>query len=184
MDRQRLRETIGGSGAVIKSMSALEKYERWFFSPLLELEKMGKGDGAFIALSVSFGLFERFIKSELKRKNIKGNYENFLSEAVSLLEIDKDLFDKFWGMYRDGIQHYLQPKVFTSGGVTYGWQIGASYGELPQFHQISSVEKVIIISPWKWAVKVVELWRARPELLETFNSHSLGKIYNEETEVG
>lgn len=163
-------------------MTPLEKFGEWFERPLKELESLKDCNAAFLAFMVSFGLFERFIKSDLKLRGIDGNPENFRAEAAKILRLERDLFDKFWGMYRDGIQHYLQPKRFCSKGVKYDWQISADFGALPKwFDPKDPLEKIMIIriSPWKWSKHVLCLWHSRLDLLEILDSHRLGEVFEE-----
>jgi hypothetical protein len=143
-------------------MTSQDKFDHWFTEPLSQLPDLKRGNAAFVAFQVSFALWERFIKSLLKFERIKANSENFFNRSAEHLNIDLDLFKKFWGLYRDGIQHYLQPKPFTSGGIRYGWGIDASYGALPEFHELSADHKIIRISPWKWAILVAQEWRKAP----------------------
>jgi hypothetical protein len=158
-------------------MSPLEKFDHWFAEPLSQLPELKNCNAAFIAFQISFALWERLIKSQLKQEKIDANPKNFIARSAKHLNVDDELFDKFWGMYRDGIQHYLQPKVFTSKGVKYGWEIDAGYGALPEYYEKAPDHKIIRISPWKWASRVVDEWRKRTDLLEVFDSHRFGDIY-------
>ena len=101
------------------SSQNLRNFDRWFATPILHLRSISSGDGAFAALMISFGLFERYVKSTLKRDSIKAGPGAFFERSAQILSVDQILFEKFWGMYRDGIQHYLQPRIFESKGVKY-----------------------------------------------------------------
>lgn len=156
----------------------LTHFERWFATPLRLLRTLENGDGAFIALSVSFALFERYVKSDLKRKEQEANPGNFFADASSLTGVDLDLFKKFWGMYRDGIQHYLQPKQFTSNGIEYGWVIESQFPAMPYYVVDTPTERVIAIDPWKWTDFVLELYEKDPAILGIMESHAFGGIYH------
>ena len=158
------------------SMTPLQKFDHWFTDPLNALLVLKNGNAAFVVFQVSFALWERLIKSLLKAEKVKASPDNFVSRSADYLNIDPGLFDKFWGMYRDGIQHYLQPKPFTSGGVRYGWSISADFGALPEFEEKAADHKIIRINPAAWANYVLEEWRKRPDLLEVFESHKFGEI--------
>jgi hypothetical protein len=82
-------------------------------------------------------------------------------------------------MYRDGIQHYLQPKVFESKGVKYSWDISAEYGATPRYLVDEPTKKVIAIDPWKWTDYVLGLYEADPAVLTVMESHALGEIREE-----
>lgn len=156
----------------------IEQFDRWFAFPIRLLKSIDKGDGAFVALSVSFALFERYVKSDLKRKSKPANPQNFFADASNLTGVDLDLFKKFWGMYRDGIQHFLQPKRFTSSGIEYGWVIEAQFPAMPYYLVDTPTERVIAIDPWKWADFVLALYENDPEILDVMESHALGGIYD------
>jgi hypothetical protein len=143
----------------------LTHFERWFATPLRLLRTLENGDGAFVALSMSFALFERYVKSDLKRKGQEANPANFFADAAALTGVDIDLFKKFWGMYRDGIQHYLQPKQFTSNGIEYGWVIDSQFPAMPYYLMNSDTERVIALDPWKWADFVLGLYENDPAIL-------------------
>jgi hypothetical protein len=167
--------TFDMSNAIL--MTSQEKFDHWFTDPLSQLSDLKRGNAAFVAFQVSFALWERLIKSQLKREGINANPENFIARSAKDLNLDLDLFDKFWGMYRDGIQHYLQPKPFTSKGIKYGWEIDGDYGPLPEFYEKAPNHKIIRISPWKWANFVASEWRNRLDLLDVFVSHRFGDVY-------
>ncbi len=154
------------------------KFERWFAAPIHLLKALPNGDGAFATMSISFSLFERYIKSDLVRSGKTANPSAFLKRASEITRVDEECFDKFWGMYRVGIQHFLQPKVFESKGVKYGWSINSDYPALPYFMIDTDTEKLIAFDPWKWADWVVDLYRADPNILEIMESHALGDIYD------
>lgn len=154
----------------------LVNFERWFATPIRLLRSTSSGDGAFAALMISFGLFERYVKSTLKRDNIKANPDAFFKRSAQLLNLDQTLFEKFWGMYRDGIQHFLQPKIFESNGIKYRWSIEGTYPAKP-FYTVDEVNhKVIAFDPWKWCELVLELYENDPEVLGVFESHPMGQI--------
>jgi hypothetical protein len=85
-------------------------------------------------------------------------------------------------MYRDGIQHYLQPSIFCSNGVKYGWQISADFGALPEWFDLQTPKekiKIIRISPWKWSSHVLSIWHSRLDLLEILDKYRLGEVVEE-----
>ena len=160
-------------------MTASERLEHWFAEPLRQIEALKDCNAAFLAFMASFGLFERFIKAALDERDIKATPAEFRREAAATLGICDDVFDKFWGMYRDGIMHYLQPRVFTTKGVKYGWDVDASYGELPEFERKAPDQIIIRINPWKWSALTVRLWQERPDLLERLEKYPFGKVSEE-----
>ena len=157
---------------------SLSKFERWFVEPIRRLEQLEKGDGAFAALSLSFGLFERYIKSDLKRRDIVANPENFFSHSAEKTGVELELFKKFWGMFRDGVQHFLQPKTFSSNGIFYGWTFGHTFPAMPYYLVDTPEERTIAFDPWKWTEFVLSLYHNDPEILDVMESHAFGGIYD------
>ncbi|HVX91061.1 MAG TPA: hypothetical protein VHC20_05560 [Candidatus Paceibacterota bacterium] len=163
---------------------SLSKFERWFAGPIRLLSAIGSGDGAFVALSVSFALFERYVKSDLKRSGRDGSPPEFFARSAQLAGLDEDLFKKFWGMFRDGIQHYLQPKTFESKGVKYGWSVSADYPAMPYYLVDTPDDKTIAFDPWKWTDFVLGLYEKDPSILDILESHSLGHVYHRGSGAG
>jgi hypothetical protein len=157
---------------------SLAKFERWFASPIFLLKALPDGDGAFAALSISFSLFERYVKSDIVRRGEKATPHAFEADAVRLTGVEQDCFEKFWGMFRVGIQHYLQPKTFETKGVKYGWNISAEHPAMPYYMINTANEKLIAFDPWKWAEWVLDLYRNDPEILDIMESHALGEVYD------
>jgi len=156
---------------------SLKKFDRWFVAPIQLLKALSGGDGAFVALSVSFSLFERYVKSDLKRRKVVADSENFFIEASLVTGVEPDLLKKFWGMFRDGMQHYLQPKTFTSNGIYYGWAFGESFPALPYYVVNTETDRTIALNPWKWTEFVVSLYEKDPGILEIMESHAFGGLY-------
>jgi hypothetical protein len=157
---------------------SLDKFEKWFATPIRQLTSIENGDGSFVMMSVSFSLFERFVKSDLIRSETKADPCNFFKRAAAITNVEEPLFKLFWGMYRDGIQHYLQPKTFKTKGVQYGWSISHKFGAMPSFIIDLGIEKTIGIDPSKWTNFVLKLYENDPEILDIMESHSLGGIYH------
>ncbi len=154
-------------------LSKIERLRLWFKSPVSKLS----GDDAFVVLMVSMSLFERFVKASLKEQNLKATPEKFRQEAAHILNLDSNLFNKFWGMYRDGMQHYLQPKTFTSGDIKYSWEISSRHSKLPEFRIDSPTHHTVIVNPWEWFSLVFDLWEGRPDLLDKLSEYPIGSIY-------
>jgi hypothetical protein len=142
-------------------MTPQEKIERWFLTPVVRLEQIENGDGAFAAMSISLSLYERFVHSQLHSTGQKATPEAFEAFGASDLNVPADVFNKFWGMYRVGIQHFFQPKRFTSKGIRYGWRISADYKETPEFLSDPNEKDLIhvVINPWSFAKLVGERYR-------------------------
>lgn len=87
------------------------------------------------------------MKSDIVRRGEKANPEAFMADASRLTVVDTECFDKFWEMYRVGIQHFLQPKNFESKGVRYGWSISADIPAMPYYLLQEKTVKLIAFNP-------------------------------------
>jgi hypothetical protein len=113
------------------SHSPQELFTRWVETPLAVLRKIEHGDGAFAALAISLGLYERFIDSVLHEANLPANPENFRKRASADLKIAEDVADRFWNSYRLGLMHAFHPKNYVQNGGNgdaWGWHMGEGVG--------------------------------------------------------
>src|SRR6266516_774713 len=163
------------------NVESQELFERWVIIPFKELRKIPRGDGAFAALAMGFGLYERYISSRIHRRN--GNIDNErYKEASGDFDgaVSPDDFKAFWEMYRVGVQHFFQPKAFTKGKdkIRWGWDISEEkgYSAFPKVIQIDSDLFIIAIDPWAFVNHVVDRWLQRPELIDELSATRLGKI--------
>ena len=154
------------------ALSEIDRLRLWFKTPVSKLS----GDDAFVVLMVSMSLFERYAKAVLSEQQIKATPEEFRRQSAKILDLEQDVFDKFWGMFRDGLQHCLQPKVFETGGTRYRWKIDSAYGERPRF-ETSENTIYVTIDPWKWFDLVFSFWEKRPDLLSRLTDYPLGTIF-------
>jgi hypothetical protein len=161
-------------------MTAHKLFKLWFEDPLPKLES--SPENAFLAFMASFALFERFIKSKLKKDTGSATKDEFEAEATRVLSLtDPNLFPQFWDMYRNGIAHFLQPKLLKKDGLRLAWEIDANFGEVPEyFYRKTKNDWVIRISPWKWSKFTLALWKTRPDVLDYLAQFPFGEIYEEE----
>ncbi|HEY5895319.1 MAG TPA: hypothetical protein VIT91_19025 [Chthoniobacterales bacterium] len=102
-------------------------FDRWVVVPLAALRAIPRADGAFAALSMSFGLYERFLASKIHKRGPSADDEARWAEASA--DFDRKVsvadFKKFWEMYLVGMQHCFHPKHFTKGkdNAKWGWDI-------------------------------------------------------------
>ena len=89
-----------------------EKFRRWVLARIEKLRELPNGDGAFAALSICCGLFERFIWSCLDTEDVKATPKNFRRRAAKDLGCTEEAFQRFWEGYRLGMQHAFQPKAY------------------------------------------------------------------------
>jgi|GEM_PF-523990 len=153
-----------------------ELFSRWIIQPLEKLRSIPNGDGAFIALGAAFSLYERYVKSSLAQLGQAEGPDEFRRFAATDLGIKEELFNRFWGSYRDGIQHSLQPKRYTSGKIRYGWEVGDAHGALPTLFAPSADLRIVCINPWKFIDLVLVRYQSRPDLIDFKDSWKFGVI--------
>lgn len=161
------------------------KFEQWMARPLDEIEQRS-ADSAFIVFMASFAMWERLVKSRIqaekdalrvRQMDAKQKNDLFYTLSAGMLGMaDVMLFKNFWHVYRDGIAHYFQPMLEGMDGKSYGWRINAGYGELPEYFDDPTAGRVIRISPWKWTRRVVQEWRARPDLLAILKGMPIAEV--------
>jgi hypothetical protein len=157
-------------------------FDRWVTVPMAALRAIPDGDGAFAALSMSFGLYERFLASKIHQREGKANDDARWEEAS--LDFDRKVsasdFKSFWEMYRVGMQHYFHPKHFTKGidKTRWGWDMseGDDYKSYPIIIKKEENLFIITINPWAFSTHVIERWREFPELLNELSAMKLGVV--------
>jgi hypothetical protein len=163
------------------NLSPQQKFERWVLKPITVLRSLDDGDGAFAALSVGCGLFERFIDSGLSKKEIKASPEAFRKAAAHDLGCAEDAMQRFWDGYRLGMQHAFQPKAYVQekgAGDSWGWEMAEADGfhHYPEIQQIGDHAFLVRIDPWKFINHVLARWKENPELMNELPEFVLGDI--------
>jgi hypothetical protein len=154
-------------------LSEIERLRLWFKFPVSKLS----GDGAFVVLMISMSLWERYVYALINEEVGDSSKNAFEQRAADLLGIDKDTFNKFWGMFRVGLQHHLQPKIFEKNGIKYRWEISCDFPDCPALRKDADDLIVVIIDPWKWFNLVFDFWEKRPDLLSRLSEFPLAKVY-------
>jgi len=172
-----------------------KRFQMWFAQPFESLRHKravaGDWDGGYIAIAIGCMLCERYFraktdtekpleKSESKKKKNKGYNQKFKSEAAKILGISKIKFDRFWTIYRHGVQHQGMPrKVFrTTGGRTVIYQawISENFTDIPVEEEKGNVV-LVKISPWKFTKKMIDLFTEDPSALEIGFHHAFADRY-------
>jgi hypothetical protein len=173
-------ETVNANPTPEAELSSREKFERWVETPLEVLRNIPNGDGAFVALCISFSLYERFIHSVIKSPNSQTS-PDFFDLGAKDLGCDPKTFKRFWESYRVGMQHFFQPKNYTEKkgqGDRWGWDIASSagYNAFPEIVSPSAGHFIIKIDPWKFSDHVVVRWRENPRLLDAISVSAFGNV--------
>jgi hypothetical protein len=178
-----------------------DRFEGWFWKPIEKLRECPEGDGAFIAMSASLALCERYYRTvtnthegqkdllSYKRSGAKNTDDevwkperqrddiSFRRAAAKDLGIEDWKFEIFWQVFRHGIQHQGMPKRYEDRNkVTYRWQIAAGFPSLPDFHVVNLHLQVIRIDPWAFAEIICKKYRANPAILHNATVHAFGEV--------
>jgi hypothetical protein len=157
-------------------------FERWITVPLAALRAIPNGDGGFAALSMAFGLYERFLTSRLHRAGGDSDDKARYREASADFggQVSAEDFKNFWDMYRVGMQHFFHPKSFTKGkdGTKWGWEISehGDYKAYPVIQRRGDNIFVITLNPWAFADHVIQRWNENGDLLNELSVAELGEI--------
>ncbi len=157
-------------------------FTRWVIKPLEALRTIPDGDGAFGALAIAFGLYERFLASRIHKRGDAADDGARYEEASDDFgrKVSPEDFKRFWEMYRVGIQHYFHPKHFVKGGdqTRWGWDMSenAGYEAYPIIISKEADLSIITINPWAFAFHVVDRWKRHPELMDELSATKLGEV--------
>lgn len=157
-------------------------FNRWVLVPLEALRAVPAGDGAFGALAMSFGLYERFLSSRIHSRGESATDGARYEEASKDFDgqVSPQDFKSFWEMYRVGMQHFFHPKHFVKGAdkTRWGWDIseGPEYRPYPVVQQKENDLFIIAINPWAFAYHVVNRWKEFPELMNELSATKLGEV--------
>jgi hypothetical protein len=158
------------------SPDSAKLFERWVKAPIDALRRLPNGDGAFAALGIAFAMYERYIKSALAQAGLKETPEQFFEFGANDLRVEVETFKRFWQMYRDGIQHSLQPKRYTSNGIRWGWEISGEHLGVPTIITPEADLRIIRLEPWSFVEQVLARYESRPELIDFKDTWKFGVI--------
>ena len=157
-------------------------FNRWVIIPLAALRAIPRGDGAFAALSMAFGLYERFLASKLHKVGNPSDENARWTEASADFDgkVSAAEFKSFWDMYRVGMQHYFHPKHFTKGNdkTRWGWEMSEheSYKAYPILWTKEPNFFIVKINPWAFAEHVIKRWYEHPDLMNELSATTLGNV--------
>jgi len=153
-------------------------FERWYAAPLRLLETLPNGDGAFVALSVSLALYERFAKAFIKHDlKQKADETAFINKLASDFAISESEATTFWDVMRHGFQHQAMPMQSGQGKSDKPkWLVN---GDLPKpIEYGKSVQKdVLLVQPWLFRDQVLAMYEKRPDLIAASQSFPWASIF-------
>src|SRR5688572_30425857 len=88
------------------------RFEGWFWKPIEKLKECHQGDGAFLAMSASLALCERYYRTVTNTHEGQKDDLTFRKAAAKDLGVEYWKFEIFWKVFRHGIQHQGMPKHF------------------------------------------------------------------------
>ncbi|MBC8354545.1 MAG: hypothetical protein H8E66_21325 [Planctomycetes bacterium] len=159
----------------MSSPSPNDSFDRWYKAPLQHLESLPNGDGAFVALAVSCFLYERYCVAYLKSKKAKANDAAKRAQLEADFSVDTDTANAFWDVIRNGFLHQgmgLQKTNKSDPLPT--WSVSQSF---PRLQLDKGPPPKLKIQPWLFRDRVIELWDARPDLIDANTSFPWATIY-------
>lgn len=150
-------------------------FDRWFVQPLGNLQSIPNGDGGFIALATSCFLYERYAIARLKVLGLKADDKQKIKMFVIDFSTDKSSADAFWNVIRNGILHQGMPKQKEYGKPLPGYILHHSFIEPVKLTNVNG-ESILMIQPWLFMNRVIELWQDNLELIEKNESFPWANI--------
>ena len=157
-----------------QALSDLEKFVRWFEVPYHGLKSHSDGDGAFIALSVGFLLFERYYRIITNTQDIV-DFDTARNRGAKELDVNCEFFSIFWSTYRNGLMHQGTPRVYERDGIKYKWLIDGTFNEYPTYFDDNGF-RYICLDPWKFTEFTLRQFINNPDRINGSIIYSLGDI--------
>lgn len=146
-------------------MRPAELFHRWYVAPLRALQELPNGDGGFVALAISCSLYERYAMAVLKKRGKKRiSRSDKVSQFARDCGVDEEIATAFWYVIRDGLAHAAMPKQLERGNNNLPWYVLRH--DLPMISlEEQNGEAVLLIQPWLFMERVLELWHENLDLL-------------------
>ena len=154
----------------------MQKFTRWYDNTIRGLSLHPSGDGAFVALSVGFLLFERYYRIITVTQHVD-NFNVGRDRGADDMDVNRTFFRIFWKTYRHGLMHQGTPQIVSEGGIDYKWMIDAEFHEYPTYYDDSGF-RFVCLNPWKFAEYAIGKFKANPANLNGSLTYKLGSIYD------
>ena len=174
----------------MSSLTHEERFDMWFSRPFYVLEQGHPEDskewnGALLAISLGLFLCERFYRIATSTHDDPPDPRpsdwdsRFKDEAAKDLNIDREFFEAFWAVYRNGVQHQGMPRKTFRGyngkKIWQRWDMSVDYHDLPQAFW-DGADLVICLNPWAFTKRMIKKFSDAPaELAKGFN-HAFGEV--------
>jgi hypothetical protein len=154
-----------------------ELFERWYSTPLKCLEKIPDGDGAFVVLSISCLLYERYAVAILKDTNNRATDDAKRDQFASDFGVDRETAEAFWNVIRNGFLHQAMGMQRNANGDSFpAWVVRHDF---PRIALEKGSPDVLKMQPWLIRDCVLELWAKRPDLIDKNKSFPWATIWTE-----
>jgi len=161
-----------------ESPSDIEKFVRWYEVPYRALKTHSDGDGAFVALSIGFLLFERYYRIVTNTQDVE-IFDAARNKGAEELDVNKEFFSIFWSTYRNGLMHQGTPRIYERNGVKYKWMIDADFEAHPTYYDEGGY-RYICLNPWKFTEFALEKFLNAPSRLNGSLTYKLGSIFDKD----
>ncbi len=155
----------------------LTLFDRWYAAPLIALEALPNGDGAFVTFSVSLGLYERFARSAINAAGGKASDQALFARLAADFEINEPDAAEFWQVMRHGMQHQAMPMQRRYGGPALTpWQFSHTFCRPIQFDS-SGEQRILQVQPWLFRDVVLRLYHDNPQMIDHNQSFPWASIF-------
>ena len=156
----------------ISEEEPFDKIDAWFIGPIRLLHKLRNddSDGAFLAMSASLAMYERFLIKVAQTESNNTEDNRCIIGGKDLGGIGEPSFRIFWGCFRDGLQHQFQPTK-KRGTKTYYWNLSNDHEAIPEVIIHDDNSSTIKVNPWKFAELVNQRFQENPQFYEQGKSH-------------
>jgi hypothetical protein len=154
----------------------LQRFARWFEIPVRGLSLHPNGDGAFVALSVGFLLFERYYRIVTNTQHVTV-FDVGRNLGADEMDVNKEFFSIFWSTYRNGLMHQGTPQIYSRAGRDYKWMIDAEFEAYPTYYDDAGF-RFVCLNPWKFTQYAIGKFHANPTAVNGSLTYRLGSIYD------
>jgi len=142
-----------------------DRFKLWYLEPLHALEAMPSGQGGFVALATACFLYERYAVAILTFQDKKADRAGKVSQLGKDFNIDETTAEIFWKVIRDGLLHQGMPLQVKN---LPGWGFHHTY---PAIALDNTNDRYFLkVQPWKFTDRVLQLWEANFNLLQSSGS--------------
>ncbi len=141
-------------------------FQKWYAIPLAKLSELPNGDGGFVALATSSFLYERYAVAVIKATGKKADRDAKIRQLAADFQIDLPVAQAFWDVIRDGMLHQGMPKVSEHGQTNLPKWVFHNDFPLPIQMGKANGDDALLIQPWLFTQRVVQLWQENLSLIE------------------